>query len=237
MICRGQALAEFAVAVTVLATLLLGMPIISRYHELQVATIEGARRLAFQDSWRRGAAPPTDAEALRTALFPSNAGQDQPVAAALDASHAVSAAPGRAGQVARAWLAPFRLAAVGGFDLRDHALYRADLEMSATSPAALPEPFAGVHVDLREHYVLLSDEWASSGPGQVALRAGSLLIARPIPVLRPLLSLGKGLLALVEPAIREFCPGIVDPEQVPADRLGGDQSAEDPPRTGWRATC
>ena len=46
-------MAEFAVAVAVLATLLLGMPIIGRYHELQVATIEGARQLAFRDSWRR----------------------------------------------------------------------------------------------------------------------------------------------------------------------------------------
>jgi hypothetical protein len=51
------------------------------------------------------------------------------------------------------------------------------------------------------------------------------------------LSLGKGLLALVEPAIREFCPGIVDPEQVPADRLAGGQSAEGPPTSGWNARC
>ena len=56
MNCRGQALAEFAVSVGVLATLLLGMPVICRYHELQVATIEGARRLAFESSWR-GARP------------------------------------------------------------------------------------------------------------------------------------------------------------------------------------
>ena len=234
---RGQAMAEFAVAVTMLVTLLLGMPIISRYHELQMATIEGARRLAFEDSWRRGAAPRPDAEALRTALFPSNAGQDQPLAAALDARHAVSSAPGRAGQVARAWLAPFRLAVAGGFDLRDHALYRADLEMTATSPAGLPEPFGGVHIALREPYVLLSDGWASSGPEQVARRAGGLLVVRPLPVLRPLLSLGKGLLALIEPAIREFCPGIVDPEQVPADRLAGGESAEGPPTTGRGARC
>jgi len=237
MNCRGQAMAEFAVAVTVLATLLLGMPIIGRYHQLQVATIEGARRLAFEDSWRRGAAPRPDAEALRTALFPPNAGQDQPVAAALNASHAVSPAPGRVGQVARAWLAPFRLAATSGFDVRDHALFRADLEMTASSPAGLPEPFVGVHVALREPYVLLSDGWASSGPEQVARRAGGLLIMRPVPVLRPLLSLGKGLLSLVEPAIREFCPGLVDPEQVPPDRLAGGHSAEDPSTNGWSARC
>ena len=234
---RGQALAEFAVAVTVLATLLLGMPIISRYHELQVATIEGARRLAYEDSWRRGEAPGPDTEALRVALFPSNAEQDQPVASALDATHAVSAAPGRAAQVARAWLAPFRLAAAGGFDLRDRALYRADLKMTATSPAGLPEPFAGAHIALREPYVLLSDAWASHGPDQVARRAGGLLIARPIPVLRPLLSLGKGLLALVEPAIREYCPGIVDPEQVPPDRLTGGQPGVDPSTTSWSPAC
>jgi hypothetical protein len=234
---RGQAMAEFAVAVTVLATLLLGMPVISRYHELQVATIEGARRLAFEDSWRRGGAPGPDAGALRAALFPSNAGEHQPIAAALDSRYAVSGAPGRAGQVATAWLAPFRIAAAAGFDLRDHALYRAELEITATSPAGLPEPFAGEQIALREPYVLLGDEWAGSGPDQVARRAGGLLIARQIPVLRPLLSLGKGLLGLVEPAIHEFCPGIVDPEQVPADRLTGGQSADVRPATSWRATC
>ena len=234
---RGQAMAEFAVAVTVLATLLLGLPIISRYHELQVATIEGARRLAFQESWRRGVAPAPDAEALRVALFPTHAQQDQPLAAALDASHAVSAAPGRAGQVARVWLAPFRLAAAVGFDLRDRAFYRTDLEMTATSPPGLPEPFAGVQLALREPYVLLSDDWASFGPEQVARRAGGLLIAHPIPVLRPLFSLGKNLLVLVEPAMREFCPGSVDPEQVPADRLSGGQSGDDPSTTGWTPAC
>ena len=234
---RGQAMAEFAVAVAVLATLLLGMPVISRYHELQVATIEGARRLAFQDSWRRGEAPLSDAEALRTALFPSSAGQDQPVATALDASHAVGAAPGRAGQAARAWLAPFRLAAGSGFDLRDQALYRAELAMTASNPAGLPEPFAGVHVDLREPYVLLTDEWASSGPDQVARRAGGLLMTRPLPLLRPLLSLGKGLLAIVEPAIRQLCPGVVDPERVPADRLKGEAAGDDRSTAAWRPAC
>jgi len=237
MKCRGQAMAEFAVAVTVLATLLLGMPVISRYHELQVATIEGARRLAFQSSWRRGEAPGPDAEALRAALFPSNAEQDQPVAAALNASLGVGAAPGRAGQAARAWLAPFRLAASSSFDLRDHALYRAELSMTASSPAGLPEPFADMQVALRERYVLLSDEWASSGPDQVARRAGGLLLGRPVLALRPLLSLGKGLLGLVEPAIREFCPGLVDPEQVPADRLKTDPSGEDRSTTGWSPAC
>ena len=234
---RGQALAEFAVAVAVLATLLVGMPVISRYHELQVATIEGARRFAFQASWRQGIAPAPDAEALRAALFPSNAEHDQPVVAALEASLAVSAAPGRAGQAARAWLAPFRLAAGSGFDLRDHALYRAELAMTASNPAGLPEPFAGVPVELREPYVLLTDEWASSGPDQVARRAGGLIITRTIPVLRPLLSLGKGLLAIVEPAVRQLCPGVVDPERVPADRLKGAAAGEGRSTAAWRPAC
>ena len=232
-------MAEFAVAVAVLATLLLGMPIISRYHELQVATIEGARLLAFESSWRRGADARPGGEALRIALFPAPASTDQPAAERIDANFAVGLTPGHAGQVTRALLTPFRLAAGlgSGFDIHDGAFHRADVAVAVSRPAELPEPFAGIPVTLSSTYLLLGDDWASSGPAQVARRAGGLVITRAARSMRALTALGTRLLSIVEPAFREFCPGIVDPERVPADRLSLSPDEDGRPPTRWVPTC
>jgi hypothetical protein len=232
----GQAMAEFAISVAVLALLLLGMPVIGRYHELQLATVEGARQLAFRNSWRQSGQSNADLGALRVALFPSLPNDGLPDVAQIDSRSEVSAAPGSAGQAARIWLAPFRFAAASRFDLHDRAFHGAELKVTTTAPAALPEPFAGSRLEFSGHYELLGDDWASSGPAQVAERTSGLLVARPASVLRPLLLFGKGLLMLVEPAIRDFCPGTVDPEQVPPDRLVPGPGNGAPP-TGWRPAC
>lgn len=222
MNCRGQALAEFAVSVGVLATLLLGMPVICRYHELQVATIESARRLAFESSWHEARPSGADFESIRRDLFPVTGDSGQVVAARIDASDRQDPAPGLAGQAARALLAPFRAAAIvqPGFELRAPLMYRGELVVALSRPAQLPQPFDVIPIELREHYALLGDNWASSGPAQVASRAGGLVITRALHPLHALTALGTGLLSIVEPAFRDFCPGQVDPERVPSDRLG-----------------
>ena len=102
---------EFALAVAVLATLLVGMPVISRYHELQIATFEGARRLAFETAWRPPGATRPDTRAMREALFPSVVDSDQPVAERLSSSDSLSPTPGPAGQAMRVLLAPFKAVA------------------------------------------------------------------------------------------------------------------------------
>jgi hypothetical protein len=234
---RGQAMAEFAVAAAVLALLLLGMPIIGRYHELQLATIEGARQLAFRASWSPESRSNGRVAALRSALFPPSAQDELPEVGAMDARFEVGAAPGSAGRSARAWLAPFRLAGSSSFDLRDDALHGADLKVTVASPATLPDPFAGLQIALSSHYELVGDPWASFGPAQVAARTTGLMLTRSAAALRPLLSFGKDLLALIEPAFRDFCPGLVDPEQVPSDRLGAPASVDDSEPTAWRPAC
>jgi hypothetical protein len=233
----GQAMVEFAVAVTVLVLLLLGMPIIGRYHELQVATIEGARQMAFKESWRSGSGSRADTGAIRVALFPPPAGDGQPEAGEMAAQLDVRDAPGNAGRAARALLAPFLWMRTSGFDLRDHALHSAELNVAVTNLGTMPQPFSDLPVTLSSRYVLLGDGWDSSGPAQVSGRAGGLLITDAVPVLRPLLSLGKNLLAIVEPAFRDFCPGIVDPEQVPADRLGPQATPDARPSREWAPQC
>lgn len=230
-------MAEFAVAAGVLALLLLGMPIIGRYHELQLATIEGARQLAYRESWNPASPSTADIAAVRTALFPASAHDGQPQVGSLNSRSTTGAAPGRAGRAAKAWLAPFRVAGSSRFDLRDHALHDAELKVTVTNPAGLPDPFAGLQLALSSHYELLGDPWASFGPAQVASRTQGLLVSRSVTALRPLLSFGKDLLALVEPAFRDLCPGLVDPEQVPLDRLGPPVRNDDSEPGVWKPEC
>lgn len=233
----GQAMAEFSIAAAVLALVLLAMPIIARYHELQLAAIEGARQLAFLDSWNLTGRSNAHVGAVRAALFPTVAHDGLPEAGAMDATLEVGASPGNAGTAAKTWLAPFRFLGSSNFDLRDHGLHAAALKVTVTSPADLPDPFAGLKFDLRSRYEVLGDDWASPGPAQVARRASGLMVPPAASALRPLLSVGKELLALVEPAFRDFCPGLVDPEQVPADRLGPPTGDDGLQTTGWRPQC
>ncbi len=239
MSCRGQALAEFAISVGVLATLLLAMPVICRYHELQVASIEGARREAFESSWHEAGSVRMGIGSIRRDLFPPSGDAMQIAASRVNASDRQDPAPGLAGQAARALLAPFRVVAMAqpGFDLRAPQMYRGDLSVALSRPANLPEPFDGVPVELHEHYALLGDNWASAGPGQVADRAGGLVITRALRPLHALTKLGTRLLSLLEPAFRDFCPGQVDPERIPADRLGAGIDHDGGPTSGWSPAC
>jgi hypothetical protein len=239
MNCRGQALAEFAVAAGVLAMLLLGMPVICRYHELQVATIEGARRQAFESSWQQAHGARAGSETIRHDLFAQTGDAGQVVAARIDASDRQDPAPGLAGQAVRVLLAPFRAVALvqSGFDLRTPLLYRGDLAVTLSRPTELPQPFDEIPIELREHYALLGDDWASSGPGQVAERAGGLVVTRSLRSLHALTALGTQLLSIIEPAFRDFCPGQVDPERVPSDRLGTGIDHDSGPVSRWSPSC
>lgn len=230
---------EFALAVGVLATLLVGMPVICRYHELQVATFQGARRLAFETAWLPPGAARPDTGAIREALFPAVDGSDQPVAERLGSSDALSPTPGPAGQATRVLLAPFKTVArlAPGFDLRDTTLYREQLTVAVSLPAGLPEPFAGIPIELHGSYTVLGDDWASGGPAQVARRAGSLVITHAAQSFHGLTALATGLLAIVEPAFRQFCPGTIDPERVPADRLRVATDHDTRPMTSWAPSC
>jgi len=244
MKCAGQAMIEFAVAAAALSLLLLGMPVIARYHALQLASIEAARELAFMSSWRlagvvagaAGAAGP-QAAALRARFFPEPADRDQAGAGEMSVQVLHSAPAGVAAAAGRLMLAPFTpLQHLGGsFDLHNAGLHRAQLDLAIVLPAATPEPFADKPMAFHERYTLLGDGWSSAGPGQVATRAGGLVVTRAAQTLRPLVALGAAVLSLIEPAFRHFCPGLVNPEILPSDRLGPAARTESP--TMWRARC
>jgi len=236
-------MAEFAVASGVLAMLLLCMPVLCRWHELQMASIEAARRAAFEGSWRagmrRGAIGGVDLAPIRQALFPDAGDAAQISADRVQATLDAGSEPGTAGQAERALLLPFRVARVlnGGFELRAPALYTARITVGLARPAQLPDPFAQVPMEFHERFALLGGDWASSGPPQVADRAGGLVLSRAVPPVRAVVQWGARLLSVFEPALRQLCLGQVDPERVPADRLGPGVDPDAGPSTQWVPPC
>lgn len=239
MKCRGQAMAEFAIAASVLAMLLLCMPVLCRWHELQHASIEAARRAAFEGSWRAAGAGGADTEPIRQSLFPDAGDAAQVSADRVQANLALGSEPGLAGQSERALLLPFRVARLlnGGFDLQAPLLYTARVRVALTRPSQLPDPFAQVPIEFNERYALLGGNWASSGPAQVADRAGGLVLSRAVPPLRTMVQWSARMLSVLEPALRQLCLGQVDPERVPADRLGPGVDPDAGWLTRWSPSC
>lgn len=232
-------MAEFAVAVGVLVTLLLCMPVLGRYHELQAASIQAARRAAFEGSWQASSGGSVDVGSIRGALYPDVGDSAQVIAERLSASIATSSQPGLAGSTTRVLLAPFRLARAigGGFDLREPLMYTSNMRVALSRPAQLPDPFAQTPIEFNERYVLPGGDWASSGPAQVESRAGGLVPTRATAPLRPLLKLTTTLLSVLEPSLRDLCLGQVDPERVPDDRLEAGTDPDAAPITRWAPTC
>ena len=232
-------MAEFAIAAGVLALLLVCMPVLCRYHELQVASIEAARRVAFEASWHTQGSGAVAVGPIRQALFPDVDDSAQVRADRVQARLDASAEPGLAGQAERALLLPLRAAQLlnGGFDLQAPSLVTAHVEVGLSRPPQLPDPFAQVPIEFDEHYALVGADWASSGPAQVADRAGGLLLSRALPPVRSVVQWSARVLSLLEPALRHLCLGQVDPEKVPADRLAFGVDADAGPPTAWSPPC
>lgn len=255
----GQAMAEFAIASAVLALLLLGLPAIQRYHQLQFAGIGAARTLAWAGfvpeasgpSAQSGAASLT-VGALYAGWLPEGAGA--PDASARDTSVRDAAAaqvdgiepglssaqlPGLAGQGTQALLLPFRvLQALGsGSDLGPVGLRTARVTLRVASPDALPAPFAGLALALESQHVVVADGWGASGPRQAAARSAGLVPTNVLAPAKPLLDVGKLLLSVLEPSLRQLCLGQVNPEVVPADRLGSRSDPAALPVATWVPPC
>ena len=248
---RGQAMAEFAVAVGVLALLLAGLPVLQRYHQLQFAAVGAARESAWLSSWRAGGATPAQVslnlQQVQGRWLPEGAGtaalQDppQPAATAVLFTGSRAPLPGVAGQGAQALLLPLRpLQALGsggaaGADLQADGLVRARASLEVATPGSVPGPYAGLSLVLEEQHALVADGWGAAGPAQVASRVSSLVPSSLLARVPGLVTLGTALLSVIEPQFRHFCPGYIDPEIVPADRLS--RAVDELPASPWRFAC
>jgi hypothetical protein len=243
MTARGQALSEMLVVLLGLIPFVLALLSLAGLQDLASTTQAAARYAAFD----RALAPegaPTLAARVRQHVFDAAPGPvsgvagstvwrsypglwidpitrghwiDQPSRVTVSAGRLqLGGVAGRASDAALALVAPSAPLAPGRFDVRTggsaDATVRAPL--SGVALPFLPQPFV-----LAARASVLEGAWAAEGARHVTARVRG---AAPLRVLSPVSALVQPLahaLVLFEPRLREFCPGEVAPDVVPADRL------------------
>lgn len=135
------------------------------------------------------------------------------------------AAVARTESLAFGMIAPAAVLGAGSFDLQRSAAVRADAIVplrAITSAGArlLPEG-----TRLHEHLELLVDAWGAGDSRQVAGRIGAFVPATRIGEAVSLLAPLRWAITLFEPSFARFCPGRIEPDIVPADRLSGGRRA------------
>jgi len=120
------------------------------------------------------------------------------------------------------------------FDVNRRGFYTATVSVKLANLTALPAPLNKLDLTLTDHTSLLGDGWHAGGPAAVAQRSGALVPTRLFEPINSLLRPVRSALSIFEPAFEELCPGQIDPEIVPADRLGPVGSGE---RGSFTAPC
>lgn len=220
---------EFAVALAALALLALGTVMISNYQELQRRGIIAARQSAFLGAWLAGRPGSRSlSEQTRADFFDDRSLVDavgRPLLTdreALSVTNATGRAPGRGAGAFTALMAPLRVASgfLGGeFDLRDDGYLTGVVGIRSAGRDGLPPPFDSLELRFEQSYALLTNAWSAAGPSQVGRRSSGLVPAHALSSLTTTWRALSAPLSLVEPSLRQLCPGIVEPERVPDDRL------------------
>jgi hypothetical protein len=227
---RGQSMTEFAVAVAALGALLLGSVSVVGLQEVQRRGIIAAREAAFQAEWSRQR---EDTRAIRERIsiaHYNDPGLTNPTGTSrllgpddVELSVQRTPAPGRGASASELLFRPLRAAGgyMGGeFDLADEGFLTGMVSATLSGSRRMPEPFNQLRLQFDQPFALLGDDWSAAGPAHVQRRSSGLV---PTHVLTPLASTWRPLaapLSLFEPAIRNLCLGLVEPERVPEDRLG-----------------
>jgi hypothetical protein len=224
----GQSTVEFAAGLSAITLLGLATLSISTWQEAQRRVLASARHSAFERSWMGAAGDSARVSRLYRMHF-NDPGLAMPLTgAALAGERELEEIPvtrsleGATGTTERLL---FRLLERGTADV--HGAFdpggrgwkgsRVDLHPRELPflPASLRAPGLHFHGTM----LLLDDSWSAAGPEQVRQRSGALApsyaLASLQSVVRPLLLP----LSLIEPSLLHFCPGLLDPDGVPEDRL------------------
>jgi hypothetical protein len=223
----GQSSVEFAVGLSVLTLLCVATLAVGTWQEAQRRVLSAARQSAFEriDS---GGSPGERVARLHRKQF-EDPGLLMPFTGAVligttDLEEGSLARPLEGATRAAEGLLyqALELGAVGstgGFDPGRRGWTGSRVEVRPRPMPFLPYPLQSVELRLQGSMVLLNDGWSAAGPAQVSLRAGALVPTRALDslqaVIRPLLLP----LSLIEPSFAQFCPGLLDPDGVPEDRL------------------
>ncbi|MGE0436691.1 MAG: hypothetical protein AB7G76_05655 [Steroidobacteraceae bacterium] len=238
-------MAEMLVVLVALVPLWLGLLAFAGLQDVATTTQAAARYAAFDAALSpesagtlasrvrrhvydtsRGAVAAVDAAPRDTwvrypGLWVDPASNRRWLAAPSSVSIAIAAEPlgglaGGASRVALAAVAPAAPLAPGRFDLRPSGLSQAIVRSEA---AMVSLPFLPRPLRFEARVGVLGDAWAADDSRQAASRVGG---AAPLRVLVPVTAVIAPLtplLGLLEPTLREFCPGVIAPDVVPADRL------------------
>lgn len=228
---RGQAMTEFAIAAVVLALVLLGSATLAGLQRVDRRAQLIAREVAFSGAWSGNPAPARELAARHAGDAALVDGHGRALLQADDAvglTAAMAPPPGHAAIAGTAMLAPLR--AAGGFlgadfDLTAHGYRTGRISARATTSAALPAPFSRLQLEMQSRYAILDDAWHAAGAAHVRRRAAGLV---PTSTLQGWSVLWRPLavpLSLLEPSLRDYCPGLIEPDRIPEDRLGPGRTA------------
>jgi hypothetical protein len=239
---------ETLASALLLVPLWLGVIYISRWHDLQFATIEAARYGAFaahQSAGEESAATigvravaglftraegrfgdaAGDAEAADLPQWRHSDGSRPLVAASYPRVEVAAVAEAeRVGQlesVAFDLIAPALAVGRGSLELQRGAARRSSAELVVSPAAAATVAPASLTLHLQEHLSVMVDGWAARGPAAVILRTNSLSAAGALAAAMEPVAPLRWAIATLEPAFDDLCLGRTDPEVVPPDRLVG----------------
>jgi hypothetical protein len=231
----GQSSIEFAVGLSTLALLGIGTLAIGTWQEAQRQVLVAARQSAFERNWT-GVGIDSERSTRLHRLHFSDPGLAMPLtgeglvgAIALEERPVARPLEGATGAAEGLLLRPLEVGvagASGGFDPGGRGWAGSRVELRPRPMPFLPDPLRTLQPRLRGSMVLLDDGWSATGPSQVRQRAGALVPTRALAslqaVVRPLLLP----LTLIEPSLAQFCPGLLDPDGVPADRLSASTTSQ-----------
>lgn len=226
---RGQSTVEFAVGAASLLLLWLGLLALAGMQEAERRLMVASRHAAFSRIWHPAGTAPAAPLRLHSSHF-SDAGYVRPFGdphwiTSEDVQSAAAARPltGIAGTASEVLLRPLQVAGGflgAGFDLRPDGYATGEVRVRLRPQRGLPPPFDTLDLWLDSAMHLLGDGWSASGTPQVRARTAGL-----VPTAR-LAAMSEGWralaapLAIVEPNLDRLCLGLIEPEQVPEDRLG-----------------
>ncbi len=118
-------------------------------------------------------------------------------------------------------VAPAALLGTGAFDLQRSAAVRAEAIVPLRAITSAGARLLPAGVRLQEHLEVLVDAWGARDSRQVAGRVGAFVPATRIGEAVALLVPLRWAITLFEPSFARFCPGRIEPDIVPADRLTG----------------
>jgi hypothetical protein len=230
----GQSMTEFAVGAAVFALLLLGSITIAGYQEVQRRMAIAARQAAFTGAWAGGNA--NYAESLRRvaqrhlddpALVDAFGRNPYVTGSAITAAVSLHGSPRLSSAAMRAMITPLRTVGSfmgGDFDLSADKLLQGALTVPIAGQPALPQPFGSLSLEFRQPVAIMIDAWNAASVDHVRSRSRGLV---PTSALTGVQAIWRPLavpISLLEPALRELCLGLIEPDRVPEDRLSAGRS-------------